>query len=687
MRKLTCFLAALVLAACTGAIEIPAPAGQEPDSAVSAAPFRCAPSPDPSLQELTPVPAIPEPSSLTAGFGETRTYLESSGDVVKVRWSSGDGFDGIWTNSAVTQFSYTRFATSGSGASVDFSSGSSFSSGNMYYFYPEVGKSGSSIRVGSWYSRLAAELKVPVEQTAIAGNVENGVNLAYAFAPSSQANITFHNFTSLLRFRITGAAVSSVVSVKLQGSNQLAGDVIILPDSVPAEIPGLSFSNAVSSTALTLSGTFLEGQEYYMALIPSTQNIRMVFSDADGNSTTKVSGKDIEFAQGRIVDIGTINLGDSLEDGKPKDPVLYMSASSGYTPVTLAVIPEGFRESEMSTYENLAHSAIDYIMATEPYKSYREYFNVWILYANSKESGASVTDGKGNVTNLRNTYFGARWGSNSYGDMSADSDLVYSFVEENCPDIVNGMHSIDEVPVMMIINDNRYGGVCHTTSVGRAYAMVPYTDNGGGLAWGFADIIAVSDSDPSAGTRNVTKAEKDELRTNTGNWRNTALHEFGGHCFARLSDEYWYSSSYPAVSSLDVHSWKVPFGLNISASYSNPPWKADLLDNMDSLLALDSNYSRIGVFQGGDGSVLNRWRSEMISCMIDNRQYFSAWQRVLIVKRIMTLAGAQFSLYDFIGKDVTADPLRDAVSSPLAGDAGSRTYRPVPPLPPPVFEY
>ena len=688
MRKIAFIFAALMLAACTGAIEIPVPDGQEPDSAVSATLLRCIPSSDPSLQELAPVPAIPEPSTVTAGFASgTRTYLQSSGDVTKVLWSSGDGFDGIWTNSSASNFSYSRYTTSGSGAAVDFTSDYSLPSGKLFFFYPEVGKSGNSLRIARYNSRLAAEVRVPVEQTAIPGNVADGVNVAYAFASSDQGNLTFHNFPSLLRFRITGSVVPDVVSVRLQGSQQLAGDVIFLPDSAPAEIPGVSFEGAVTSASVTLSGTFVAGQEYYIALIPSTQSMRLVFSDAAGNSTTKVAGKEIEFAQGRIIDIGTVNLGSKLEDAKPKDPDLYMSASSGRTPVSIAVIPEGFRESEMSTYETLAHNAIDALMDTEPYRSYREYFNVWILFANSKESGASVTDGNGNITQRHNTYFGAKWGASSYGDMAASGDVVYGFVQENCPDIVSGMHSIDEVPIMMIINDSRFGGICHSTSVGRGYAMVPYTDRGGGLAWGFPDIIAVSDSDPSAGVRKVTNAEKQELRVNNGDWRNTAIHEFGGHCFGRLADEYWYTSVYPATSSLSVHTWTVPFGLNVSATYSNPPWKADLLDNLDNLIARDSRYSRIGVYQGGDNSPLNRWRSEIISCMIDNRKYFSTWQRELIVKRIMKLAGATFSLSDFFAKDVTEDPLRDAVASPVAGHADSRTYRPVPPLPPPVFDY
>ena len=61
--------------------------------------------------------------------------------------------------------------------------------------------------------------------------------------------------------------------------------------------------------------------------------------------------------------------------------------------------------------------------------------------------------------------------------------------------------------------------------------------------------------------------------------------------------------------------------------------------------------------------MFGRWRSEKINCMIDNRCYFSTWQRILIVKRIMEKTGGVFSLDDFFASDKTDDPVRDGTSS------------------------
>ena len=178
---------------------------------------------------------------------------------------------------------------------------------------------------------------------------------------------------------------------------------------------------------------------------------------------------------------------------------------------------------------------------------------------------------------------------------------------------------------------------------------------------------------------------------NTGDWRNTLVHEFGGHCFSRLGDEYWYTdSSLGPVSEMSEHSWPVPFSLNLSASSTNPGWMADLLgDDLQvkpSLVDRNPLYSRIGIYQGGDVSPFYRWRSEKISCMIDNRFYFSTWQRIIIVKRIMSLSNSAFDIDSFWAKDVPTDPLRDGNGS---GGAKAPRHplgvREVPMLPPPVF--
>ena len=74
--------------------------------------------------------------------------------------------------------------------------------------------------------------------------------------------------------------------------------------------------------------------------------------------------------------------------------------------------------------------------------------------------------------------------------------------------------------------------------------------------------------------------------------------------------------------------------------------------------------------------------------MIDNRFYFSVWQREVIVKRIMTLAGGTFNLSQFLSLDNPVDPKRDVASSGVM-DPRRNSQAPaapiMPPLPPPVL--
>ena len=68
--------------------------------------------------------------------------------------------------------------------------------------------------------------------------------------------------------------------------------------------------------------------------------------------------------------------------------------------------------------------------------------------------------------------------------------------------------------------------------------------------------------------------------------------------------------------------------------------------------------------------------------MDDNRRYFNAVSRRIIVERIMKISGQEFDFEDFCTKDVDYDELRDAVSIPTRNPSGIEVF---PHTPPPVF--
>ena len=676
MKRLVPAFAALVLAACSGELAAPVPAA--PGIPYPADPFSLA-----DLSEYGQRGAYGV-SSLVAGIAgpDSKSHLqEGSGEnSSSVAWTPGDTFRMLVFNAEAKKYYYADYTTEESGKWASFTTSSVLELTGCHSVYPRASK----LTLLNGTPLLG--FKVPGEQTAIPGDIAEGVNYAYAYSETQTSDLHFYNIPAILRFRVSGSIVSQVCKLTIKGQAPLSGDFTFAPRDGYPVLSTTRFSSDVTSNKVVLSGEFSAG-EYYMAVVyPSVQKLSFIFEDASGNTVTRTSSREVEMSQGRIIDIGTINIGDAFSDVPPSGPTLYMKASTSLDPVTIAVVPDGFTEPELSDYELLARGAIDALFAVEPFSSYKEYFNVWFLYVASAESGSSITDGSGTVLTARNTYFGARWGSNGkYDDMRADDSTVFNFVKENCPDIVNGIHTVAEVPVLMISNDTRYGGICISFSDGRGYCIAPYSYGGGSLTWKYPVKVPVSDSDPSAGVRDITQEENDAIGYSEGDWRNIVVHEFGGHCLARLADEYWYDNVKAAVSYIGSHTWKVPFGLNVSATFDNPVWQTYLLDRKDYLVASNPLYSRIGVYQGGDVSPLNRWRSEIVSVMIDNRFYFSAWQRMLVVKRIMSLAHGNFDIDSFFALDEPGDPVRDAVSSGTPGQPLHGPARLVPQLPPPVL--
>ena len=273
--------------------------------------------------------------------------------------------------------------------------------------------------------------------------------------------------------------------------------------------------------------------------------------------------------------------------------------------------------------------------------------------------------------------------------MKADANTIGSFVQANVPEVISGTVKYTDVPTLILINDTRYGGICHIYANGWNYCMVTHANGGGKSSWSFPKYQAVSPVDDSMGYRETTDEERDEMGRNRGDWRNSLLHEFGGHCYSRLTDEYWTSSTpkYTAPGAVAGHTYTVPYGLNVSGYYDSVPWQEDLLDNLESLAARNPDYARVGKWHGGASSIYFRWRAEPISCMIDNRAYFNAWQRMLIVRRILNKTGEEFNMEEFLEKDVTTDPVRPIMSD----EDYAKTYNkgiPVPELPmlpPPVI--
>ncbi len=632
-----------------------------------------------------------EPFVIQAGFDDdaslrSRIALNADGSRAKVLWTAGDRIKVIARKG--TSYYANLFTTSDDGSPrADFSC-DNFKVGEgierWYGFYPAM--------FGTALAHLdptKAGLYLPTKQNAVAGGFEEGLNLALATTNDITEGLRFRNLPALVKFRMSGDVVSSLDKVRLVGTSVLAGGVVIT--DLDAENPVFQTNSwytyqgtggETPSQEVTLTGPFQPDTDYYFVVYPGTLNgFSMLFIDAEGNYIVKQSAKTIALNRSRITDFGTIALGDAF--GDPNLSRWTERTHEGGKPVVICVLAEGFTADQRSQFETLADQGMEALFSTEPYKAYKDYFTVYKMWTPSKEEGASIIDANENYIKKVNTAFDARWEAKAYDHMGADGEKVYGYVAAHCPEIIAGTHTIDEVPILLIVNDKRYGGRAFSTSSGRTFCIVPWTDGGGPLYWNMPSVIPNSEEPGNYNSHQRTSEEFDEVGgTNTGDWRNTLVHEFGGHSFGRLSDEYWGGSYPTSQSDVSSHTWPAPYGLNVSGRYDTVPWQS-LLDQQAGLVANDAHYGRIGIFQGADKYIFNRWRSERISCMIDNRFYFSAWQRMLIAKRILTLCGETFSEADFFARDVTKDPVRDGEN--IAPSSVRGPVRLMPPLAPPVL--
>lgn len=283
-------------------------------------------------------------------------------------------------------------------------------------------------------------------------------------------------------------------------------------------------------------------------------------------------------------------------------------------PIKLIITGDGYLPCHFNhggLFDQNADEAIEALFAVEPYKTYREYFSVYKIAAFSEETGMSSE-----VDNIRrNTVFSSTLTGGTGVECDYDKVLSYALLP---PDITET--DLTNTSVCVIINENTYAGTCYTISNGKSIAMIP-----------------------------VSHPEDSYY---TIEFPNIVRHEFGGHGFGRLADEYIaYDTTIPDEEKGDLLAWQeYNYFLNVSPydTKEEVPW---------SRFIGKPEYPQVGIFEGGYYYPQGITRSEDISCMDDNRPYFNTQSRYLIVERILQATGeGQLTYQKFFDKDVQKTP-------------------------------
>ena len=265
------------------------------------------------------------------------------------------------------------------------------------------------------------------------------------------------------------------------------------------------------------------------------------------------------------------------------------------------------RDIAKGTYLSGTNEAIDHFFSVEPYKTYRDYFNVYTVFGMSNDSGM------GTVDTIRDAKFGSQYSLNGISP-NIDTIIDYSFKTESVT-----KQNFNKSLVVMVENTTEYGGVTYMWSDGSAVAICPMSDDA--FPYDFRGIVQ---------------------------------HEAGGHGFAKLADEYIYHNVFiQSCTCICCPHLKDFNDCKALGWYRNLEATGDMDQVGWSHLIFHPTYSNIvDVYEGGYFHTRGIFRSEPNSCMNNNIPYFSAISRQEAVERIMRYSGQRFSITDFYAKDV-----------------------------------
>lgn len=259
-------------------------------------------------------------------------------------------------------------------------------------------------------------------------------------------------------------------------------------------------------------------------------------------------------------------------------------------------------------YLNAMNEAVEHYFAVEPYKTYRDYFNVYTVFGLSPDSGV------GDVNTIREAKFGSAY---ALGSITPDETVCFEYA---CKAPTVSEADISRTLVVLIENTSDYGGITYMWGDGSAIACCPMS----------TDVYPFD-------------------------FRGIIQHEAGGHGFGKLGDEYIYHNEFiqtclcqdgcPHVDEFNANKARGWYeNLSLSGDMYEVPW---------SHLIFDPQYSNlVDIYEGGYMHMRGVFRSEPNSCMNNNVPYFSAISREAIVKRIMEYAGVPYSFEDFKARDV-----------------------------------
>lgn len=295
--------------------------------------------------------------------------------------------------------------------------------------------------------------------------------------------------------------------------------------------------------------------------------------------------------------------------------ITFQEATKGNGKLNIVLLGDGYNAKDISEgklIENVTE-AYGHFFDIEPYKTYKDYFNVYTAVSVSPESGIGSVN-----TIIYNKFNTSAKGGVTLSGRNGDSDFNY-IMKYICDSGKVASEDLNQTLVMMIPNTYDYGGICYMWDEGFAIAYCPMSNYGYPL-----------------------------------DFRGVVQHEAGGHGFGKLGDEYIYHNAF--IDACDCTCCGHVFEFNMAKAkgwYDNLSLTGKMSEVPWSHLIFHEKYSEfVDIFEGGFMHNRGVYRSEQNSCMNNDIPYYSTISRESIVKRIKAYAGEEYSFEDFVANDV-----------------------------------
>ena len=304
--------------------------------------------------------------------------------------------------------------------------------------------------------------------------------------------------------------------------------------------------------------------------------------------------------------LGTVNNLYESTDYSADGTIHTLQTATRGAGIDIVLMGDGYSDRLIAdgTYASVMQRATDAFFSEEPYKSFRDCFNVYYVNVVSKNERYTAET-------ALDTWYGT-------GTAVGGNDAkVIEYARKVIPD-----SRMDDATVIVLMNRDYYAGTCY---------MYPFADGdyGRGLSISYFPVSSFETT-----------------------FSGLVSHEAGGHGFGKLADEYYYASNGTIPQDkIDEYGATAAYGWWRNGDFTSNPaavkWSAFLTDDRYSAEGL-------GVYEGAFTYCYGAWRPTRNSIMNDNTGGYNAPSRYAIWYKIGKLAyGADWNgtYEDFVAWD------------------------------------